>query len=236
MQLAHLPTAPVEWALHSILDTFMAIWYDKIDSPQSTIFQVGEQFFPGKLILTVCNPGTQDLPDPVIPDARNHEECFVGVLNSIPDFEIWGIHEKIRVIRIKGSLHELLYFRIEFMTDFRDLRCWYLVDTKMRDYPLDISGRYSLEVRFNDRIYKRFLGPGVLFENLGLEGNFPQLRFLKVELAKPGLKRPLPIAIPMCSPGTCSRVSQCTGLLRYPPSSHRSETMWWVPASPSHYR
>lgn len=124
MHLAHLPTAPMEWTLHSILDAFMAVWYDKINSLQSSIFQVREEVLSGQLILTVCNPGTQDLPDPVIPDARNHEQCFVGVLDSIPDFEIWGIYEKVGDMWFNGTWMKFYDLFIKFFRNTRYVWGW----------------------------------------------------------------------------------------------------------------
>jgi len=66
----------------------VAIRDDRVDFVQSPLLQIGEEILPRQFILTIGDPRTEDLPEPITPYPGDHQECFVDVTYSVTNLEV----------------------------------------------------------------------------------------------------------------------------------------------------
>jgi len=84
----HLPGRPEEGGLRHLLDAGMAIGDDQLDAGESSFLEVFEDPCPELFILTVGEPGSQDLPETVVPNSRCYQESFGDVPGSVSDLVV----------------------------------------------------------------------------------------------------------------------------------------------------
>jgi len=95
VDMTHLPTGPRKGTFSGGLYPLMSVRDNQVHLIHFSLLQLGEDILPGQLILALSDSGSQNLPESIIPDPGNDQECLAGISYPISDLEIRGIYEEI---------------------------------------------------------------------------------------------------------------------------------------------
>ena len=92
----------------------MVVGDHQLHTRKSSPLQGPEELLVGGLALGVCDPYAKDLPEAVVPNARDDQNAPVNHLMVHPDLLVAGIHEHVGVgPRFESAIPPGLELRVE---------------------------------------------------------------------------------------------------------------------------